>query len=129
MKSNELVEWGLACDKEISMLREMRVWDKVDLPSGRKAVSCKWVFRWKTNLDGTMLKNKAQFAVQGFNQEQGVDFNESFAPTARFLSLIILFAIKIKRGWVLKGFDVVSAYPHSHVEEELYVMPPDGYPC
>lgn len=76
-----------------------------------------------------MLKNKAQFAVQGFNQEQGVDFNESFAPTARFLSLIILFAIKIKRGWVLKGFDVVSAYPHSHIEEELYVMPPNGYPC
>lgn len=67
--------------------------------------------------------------VRGFNQEQGVDFNETFAPTARFSSLMILFAIKVKRGWHLRGFDVVSAYPHSPIDEEIYVLPPDGYPC
>lgn len=67
--------------------------------------------------------------VRGFNQEQGVDFNETFAPTARFSSLMILFAIKVKKGWHLRGFDVVSAYPHSPIDEEIYILPPDGYPC
>lgn len=129
MKSDEAVHWKDACDKEINMLRKMKVWEEVILPPGKRAVSSKWVFSRKTNSDGIVTKRKARFVVRGFNQEQGVDFNETFAPTARFSSLMILFAIKVKRGWHLRGFDVVSAYPHSPIEEEIYVVPPEGYPC
>lgn len=129
MKSDKSVEWGLACDKEIEMLRRMKVWDEVDLPVGKQAVSSKWVCNCKTNSDGVVIKQKSQFVVRGFNQEQGVDFNKTFAPTARISSLMILSAIRMKRGWVLKGFDVVSAYPHSPIDKEIYILPPDGYPC
>lgn len=67
--------------------------------------------------------------VRGFNQEQGADFNKIFAHTTQFSSLMILFAIKMKKNGALKGFDVVSAYPHSPIEEGMYILPPDGYPC
>lgn len=129
MKSDESEEWRQACDKEIAMLRRMKVWEEVDLPDGKRAVSSKWVFNKKSNSDGVVTKYKSRFVVCGFSQEQGVDFNETFAPTARFSSLMILFAIKVKKGWIIKGFDVVSAYPHSPIEEEIYILPPDGYPC
>lgn len=101
----------------------------MSLPEGKRAVSSKWIFGKKTNSSGVVVKYKSRFVVRGFNQEQGVDFNETFAPTERFSSLMILFAIKVKRGWHLRGFDVVSAYPHSPIDEEIYVLPPDGYPC
>lgn len=129
MKGVESEQWGAACDKEIEMLRRMKVWKEVELPTGKRAVSSKWVFGKKTNSDGVVTKYKSRFVVRGFNQEAGVDFNETFAPTARFSSLMILVAIKVKRGWHLRGFDVVSAYPHSPIDEEIYVLPPDGYPC
>lgn len=128
-KGDESEEWHRACDKEISMLRRMRVWEEVDLPTGKRAVSSKWVFNKKSNSDGVVTEYKARLVVCGFSQEHGVDSNETFAPTARFSSLMILFAIKIKNGWIMKGFDVVSAYPHSPIEEEIYILPPDGYPC
>lgn len=47
---------------------------------------------------------------------------------ARFSSLMILFAIKMKKKWILKNFDVVLAYPHSPIDGEIYILPPDGYP-
>lgn len=121
MKSEKCDEWRLACDKEIEMLRRMKVWEEVDLPDGKKAVSSKWVFNRKTNSDGVVTKYKSQFVVRGFSQEHGIDFNETFAPTARFSSLMILFAIKIKKNWIMKGFDVVSVYPHSPIDEEIYI--------
>lgn len=129
MKSGEAESWIAACDKEIEMLRRMNVWDEVALLAGKRAASSKWVFARKTDSGGMVTKHKSRCVVRGFNQEQGVDFNETFAPTARFSSLMILFAIKVKHGWYLKGFDIVSAYPHSPIDEEIYVIAPEGYPC
>lgn len=58
----------------------------MSLPEGKRAVSSKWIFGKKTNSSGVVVKYKSRFVVRGFNQEQGVDFNETFAPTARFSS-------------------------------------------
>lgn len=82
MKSTEAVDWKNACEKEISMLRSMKVWEEIALPAGKLAVSSKWVFNQKQNSEGIVTKHKARFVVRGFNQEQGVNFNETFAPTA-----------------------------------------------
>lgn len=67
--------------------------------------------------------------VRGFNQEHGVDFNENFAPTAQFWLFMRLFAIKVKYLCFCSIFDVAPAYPHSLIDEEIYILPPDDYLC
>lgn len=63
MKGDEAQQWTDTCDKEISILKHMRVWSEVDLPSGKQAVSSKWVFNQKTNAEGVVVKHKARFVV------------------------------------------------------------------
>lgn len=79
-------EWLAACKKEIEMLTRLKVWDEVRLPAGQRAVSSKWVFAEKTNLGGEVIKRKSRFVVRGFTQKEGVDFTDTFAPTAKFTS-------------------------------------------
>lgn len=129
MKSEDSGLWREACEREINMLRRMKVWEETDLPAGKRAVSSKWVLGKKHDANGVVTKYKARFVVRGFDQREGIDFHETFAPTARFASLMIIFAIAVKKGWPLRGFDVVSAYPHSPIDEEIYIEPPDGFPC
>lgn len=129
MKSQEADLWKAACQKEIDMLISMGVWEEVKLPASKRSVSSKWVFARKQDSGGRVIKHKSRFVVRGFDQREGIDFQEMFAPTARFGSLMIMFAISVKKRWIMQGFDVVSAYPHSPIDEEIYIEPPEGYPC
>lgn len=74
-------EWRLACNKEIVMLRKMKVWKEVLVPSHQKIVLTKWVFAYKYNSVGDITKQKSRFVVRGFSQCERVEFNETFAPT------------------------------------------------
>lgn len=129
MKGEEAELWDIACKKEIEMFESMGVWTEVALPAKKRAVTSKWVFARKLDSAGRIMKYKARFVVQGFDQREGIDFQETFAPTARFGSLMIMFAIAVKKKWIMQGFDVVSAYPHSPIDEEIYIEPPEGFPC
>lgn len=128
MKGEDSELWKSACEKEIKMLREMKVWDEVHLPNGKRAVTSKWVINRKRDANGVITKYKAHFVVRGFDQREGINLQDTFAPTACFSSPMIMFAIAVKKGWILRGFDVVLAYPHSPIDEDIYVMPPDGFP-
>lgn len=121
-------EWKVACDKEIKMLRDMGVWEEVRLPKGQTVVSTKWVFAYKFNPEGEITRRKSRFVVRGFSQKEGIDFRETFAPTARFTSLMILFSVAVKKKWHIRGFDIVAAYPHSPIDEVVYIKPAEGYP-
>lgn len=129
MKSKESELWRAACQREIDMLVLMGVWEEVDLPAGKHAVTSTWVFNRKCDANGKVVKYKTRFVVRGFDQREGIDFQGTFAPTARFASLMIMFAICVKRRWHVRGFDVVSAYPHSPIDEELYIEPAEGFLC
>lgn len=120
-------EWLAGCKKEIDTLVGLGVWDEVRLPDGQHAVSSKWVFAEQTNTEGQVVKRKLRLVVRGFTQKEGVDFTDTFAPTAKFTSLMIIITIAVRNGWTLKGFDVVSAYPHSPIDETIYVKPPEGF--
>lgn len=102
MKSDESELWREACEKDINMLRSMKVWEKVSLPVGKRVVSSKWVSNRKHDANGRVFKHKARFVVRGFNQREGIDFQEMLALTARFYSLMIIFAILVKKRWYLR---------------------------
>lgn len=120
-------EWLAGCRREVEMLTKLNVWEEVELPTGQRAVLSKWVFAEKTNMAGEVIKQKSRFVVRGFTQKEGVDFNEMFSPTAKFTSLMIIVSLAVKNEWNIQGFDVVSAYPHSPIDETIYVRPPEGY--
>lgn len=121
-------EWRMACDKEIKMLMYMRVWKEVKVSSHQKVFLTKWVFAYKFNSNGEIIKGKARYVVRGFSQREGVDLNKTFAPTAKFTSLMVLFSVAVRKGWKIRGFDVVAACPHSPIDENIYIRPPEGYP-
>ena len=73
-----------------SMMRKNKVWELVSLPNNRKAIGCKWIFKWKLNAVGQVEKYKARLVVKGFTQREGVDFVETFSPAAKFTSIRII---------------------------------------
>ena len=121
-------EWKLAIAKELEALTANHTWELTTLPPGRKAVTCKWVFKIKYTPTGAIDRYKARLVARGFTQVEGIDFDETFAPTLRFESLRLLFALAIHFGLMIHQLDVDNAYLNSDLPEEIYMIIPDGYP-
>ncbi|GJU87016.1 putative ribonuclease H-like domain-containing protein [Tanacetum coccineum] len=75
--------WVEAMQKELLQFKIQKVWTLVDLPSGKKAIGTKWVYRNKKDERGIVVRNKARLVAQGYKQEEGIDYDEVFAPVAR----------------------------------------------
>ena len=87
MNGPQKKEWSKAVGLEFGSIRDKKTYALVDLPKGRKALGCKWVFDVKYQTDGSIDRYKARLVVQGFKQIPGIDFDEVFAPVARIESL------------------------------------------
>ncbi|CAI7780981.1 unnamed protein product, partial [Closterium sp. NIES-54] len=97
------------------------------LPQDRPILSGKWVFRIKTNSDGTIERFKARWVVRGFDQEFGRDFTETFAPVSRHTSLRILLAVAASRRLPLRQIDVTNAFLYAPVDVNIFVEQPHGF--
>jgi hypothetical protein len=126
MKSAEKDAWLKAIAVELTSLEQMRVWELLLKPSGAKELGGRWVFATKPNVDGSGVRFKAQYVAKGFTQIAGKDFNETFAPTATFVSLRLLLTIAAANEWPVHSFDFVAAYLNSPIDEEIWVKPPEG---
>ena len=83
--------------EELDALHKTGTWDLVDLPSGKSAIDCKWVYKIKTRSDGAIDRYKARFVARGFTQEYGIDYEETFAQVARLSFVMTLIAIYAAR--------------------------------
>jgi hypothetical protein len=122
MSSENSEEWKTACEKKIDAFEKFEVWEDSDLPEGRKAIPCQWVFRLK--MDDIF---KARIVCRGDLQTPGIDFNETFAPTARLAHVRLALAIAARYNLDIQQMDVCSAFLGALLEEEIYVTPPPGY--
>ena len=68
--------------EELSQFEKSKVWTLVPLPKGQSAIGTKWVFRNKLDENGKVIRNKARLVAQGYNQQEGIDYDETFAPIA-----------------------------------------------
>ena len=89
--------WQQAMKKELDALHKTRTWDLVDLPSRKSAISCKWVYKIKTRLDGTVDRYKTRLVAKGFTREFGIDYEDTFAPVARLSFVRTLIAVSAAR--------------------------------
>ncbi|CAI7877786.1 unnamed protein product [Closterium sp. NIES-53] len=121
-------KWREAMDKELKALQERNTWKVVPIKVARNKtiLTGKWVFRVKTKADGTIDKFKACWVMRGFDQEQGRDFTETFAPVSRHTSLRILLAIAAMNRKKLRQIDVANAFLYASVDAEIFVELPHG---
>nr|GEZ35170.1 retrovirus-related Pol polyprotein from transposon TNT 1-94 [Tanacetum cinerariifolium] len=96
----------------------------LDLVIGKKAIGTKWVFRNKNDKRGIMIKNKARLVAQGYTQEEGIDYDEVFAPVARIEAIRLLLAYASFMGFMVYQMDVKSDFIYGMIEEEVYVCQP-----
>ncbi|GJX85008.1 putative ribonuclease H-like domain-containing protein [Tanacetum coccineum] len=104
-----------------------KVWTLVDLPNGKRAIGTKWVFRNKKNERGFVIKNKARLVTQGYTQEEGIDYDEVFAPVARIEAIRLFLAYALFKDFVVYQMDVKSAFLYGKIKEEVYVCQPPGF--
>ncbi|GKE34976.1 putative ribonuclease H-like domain-containing protein, partial [Tanacetum coccineum] len=96
----------------------------VDLPFGKKAIGTKWVFRNKKDERSIVVKNKARLVAQGFRQEEGIDYDEVFAPVARIEAIRLFLAFASFMGFSVYQMDVKSEFLYGTIGEEVYVHQP-----
>jgi hypothetical protein len=101
-----------------------QVWTLVDIPSDRKDVANKWIFKKNTDADDNLIVYKARLVVKGFRKIQGVDYDETFSPIAMLKSIWILLAIAAYFDYEIWQMDVKTAFLNGNIEEELYMVPP-----
>ena len=116
--------WANAMEAELVSLWENEVYEGVDRPKGKKVIGTKWVLRVKTDAEGRLEKYKARVVAKGFCQVEGVDYDETYAPTVRFESVRAFIALAAPIGWELDQMDVTTAFLHAKLEEETYVAMP-----
>jgi hypothetical protein len=113
-----------ACETEINTLVDKDCWDEVPRPKDRPVVSSTWAFRIKRFPDGTMRKLKARFCARGFEQTEGVDFHETFAPVVNWSTVRFLLMMSILLNLSMKQVDYIAAFIQSDIDTDVYVEMP-----
>nr|GEX58497.1 putative ribonuclease H-like domain-containing protein [Tanacetum cinerariifolium] len=99
----------------------------IDLPKGKRAIGSKWVFRNKKDERGIVIRNEARLVTQGHTQEEGIDYDEVFAPVARIEAIHLFLAYVSFMGFMVYQMDVKSAFLYRTIEEEVYICQPLGF--
>jgi len=121
LASDDSENWYKAWESEVDSLVRNNTWERSPLPAGSEAIGCRWLFKLKE--DGGY---KARVVAKGYSQQTGLDYTETFAPVAKFTSLWSLLALVAENNWELEGMDVKTAFPHSELEETVFMEIPEG---
>ena len=118
-------KWRKAMDEEVQSLQDNKTYDLTPLPPGKSVVGGRWVYAIKPDGDGE--RYKARYVAQGYSQERGLDFDETFAPTAKMTSLRVFVQVAAKLDLKVHQLDVKTTYLNADIDKEVYVKQPDGY--
>ncbi|GJT86343.1 putative ribonuclease H-like domain-containing protein [Tanacetum coccineum] len=119
--------WIEAMQEELLQFKLQEVWTLVDLPNRKRAIGTKWVFRNKKDERGIVVRNKARLVAQGYTQEEGVDYDEVFAPVAKIEAIKLFLAYASYKDFMVYQMDVKSVFLYGKIEEEVYVCQPPGF--
>ena len=112
---------------ELNQFEKNKVWHLGPRPSDRSIIGTRWVFRNKLDEYGTLVRNKARLVVKGYNQQEGIDYNETFAPVARLEAIRLLIAYAAHKKIKLFQMDVKTAFLNGYLQEEVFVEQTPGF--
>jgi transposase InsO family protein len=121
-------QWMHAVCDEFNSMKENNTWEYVaieDVPANAKAIESKWVFKTKTLIDNG-VRYKARLVIRGDRQSEGIDFDETFAPVAKLVSLRMLLSLAALQDWELDQMDVVTAFLNPEIDGDVYMKLPEG---
>ncbi|GKF86701.1 retrovirus-related pol polyprotein from transposon TNT 1-94, partial [Tanacetum coccineum] len=112
---------------ELNQFAKNKVWTLVPAPYGKTIIDSKWVFRNKRDETGIVIKNKERLVAQGYNQQEGIYYNETFAPAARLEAIRIFLAFATYMNFTIYQMDVKSAFLNGKLKDKVYVKKPLGF--
>jgi hypothetical protein len=113
-------------DEEFSTLYKIDTWDLIPLPPCKSVVGCRWVYKIKTNSDGSIEQYKAKLVTKGYSQQYGMDYEETFAPVAKMTTIRTLIVVTSIHQWHISQLDVKNTFLNGDLQEEVYMAPPPG---
>lgn len=119
-------KWAKAIDEELQSLEKNDTWELVPRPTDAKILPSRWIFKLKKDEQGNIARYKARFVVKGYVQEQGIDYDETFAPVVKATSIRTLLALAVNKNLHLHQMDVSTAFLNGDIDREIFVEPPQG---
>ena len=113
--------------EELNQFERNEVWELVPRPNDQSVIGTKWVYRNKMDENGIIIRNKARLVAQGYNQQEEIDYEETFAPVARLEVIRMLLAFACHKNFILYQMDVKNAFLNGFINEEVYVEQPPEF--
>jgi len=120
-------EWKDSMNEEYKSIMKNEVWEIVPRPEDKSMVTSKQLYKIKHAIDGSIDKYKAIFVARGFSQQEGIDYEEKFAPTSRYTIICSLVSLEASMGWNIHQMDVKIAFMNDTIDEEVYIEKPFGF--
>jgi hypothetical protein len=120
-------QWIQAAKDEHESLLVNKTWTLVEPPLDRHILKGRWVFKYKRGSTGTILRYKARWVVKGYEQQQGVDYADTFASVVKPMSYKALFAIAASLDLEIEQMDVKTAFLYGTLDEEIFMEQPEGF--
>ena len=118
-------KWELAMKDEMNSLLGNQTWEIIELPAGKKALHNKWVYRIK-NEHNDSKRYKARLVVKGFQEKEGIDYTEIFSPIKKMLTIRLVLGMVVAEKLHLEQLDMKTAFLHGDLEEDIYMIQPEG---
>ena len=118
--------WKDAMNEEIQALKSNDTYELIYLPDGRSTVGSKWVYSVKLGPNDEE-KYKARLVAKGYSQVEGIDYQETFSPTAKITSVRMLLQLAVQNGYIVNQMDVKAAYLNADIDTEIFLDQPEGY--
>ncbi|GJX48040.1 retrovirus-related pol polyprotein from transposon TNT 1-94 [Tanacetum coccineum] len=119
--------WIKAMQDKLHQFDRHKVWELVDKPFRKIVIKLKWLWKNKKDEDNTFFRNKARLVAKRYAQEEGIKFEESFAPVARLEAVRIFVTYATHKSFLIYQMDVKTAFLNGILKEEVYVAQPDGF--
>ncbi|GJT37724.1 putative RNA-directed DNA polymerase [Tanacetum coccineum] len=119
--------WIEAMNNEMDALYRNDTWEIVELPFGRKAIGGKWVYKIKYKSSGDIDRYKARYVAKGYNQKEGIDFDETFSPVVKIVTVRCVINLAVQYDWSIFQLDVNNAFLYGDLDETVYMSLPEGF--
>jgi histone deacetylase 1/2 len=116
--------WVQAMDSEYHALMKNKTWHLVPPPAKKNIIGCKWVFKIKRKVDGSIDRYKGRLVAKGYKQWYIINYEDTFSPVVKAATIHLILSIVVSKGWLLRQLDVQNAFLHGILDEEVYMHQP-----